>query len=463
MAEDFTQQGNMISGSLSNRRAQWSSRFGFILAATGGAIGLGNIWKFPYITGVYGGGAFVLVYLGCVLLIGLPLMIAELVVGRRAQENPVGAFQKLHREGSPWKLAGWLGVASWFVILAFYSVVAGKAIAYIIESLRGFSGTNEQIQAQYDTMVADPFTSILWHSVFMALTMFIVARGIRNGIERWAKILMPTLLVLLVSLMFYGLFGTNGGDKALTFLFEPDFSKLSAEAVLSALGHAFFTLSLGMGAMVTYGSYMGKNTRIVRDAVTISVMDTVIALLAGVVIFSLVFAYGVEPNAGPGLIFKTLPVLFAQAGPWVSVPFFVLLTFAALTSTISLLEVVISYFVDRRGWKRITATITLGGAIWALGLICAIDSIKIPFRGEDMGFFDIFDYVSTNYMLPVGGLLVCLFVAWVVKRNVKIEEIQSSGFLYKTVLFLLRFVTPVAVLIVLLHGLEILPFVDYSE
>ena len=443
-------------------RGQWSSQLGFLLAATGSAVGLGNIWKFPYITGVYGGGAFVLVYLGCVLIVGLPLMISELIIGRRAQENPVGAFQKLHREGSPWQGAGWLAVAAAFFIMAFYSVIAGKAVAYIFKSLGGFSGTADAIRAEYHAMVADPWVSILWHTLFTAMTVAIVAGGVRRGIERWSKILMPALIILLLSLMTYGLFGTHGGSRALEFLFKPDFANLSAEGVLSALGHAFFTLSLGMGIMITYGSYMGRGERILRDAVTISILDPVIALLAGIVIFSLVFAYGTEPDAGPGLIFETLPVLFAQAGPMVSVPFFVLLTFAALTSTISGLEVVTSYFIDRRGWRRVPATITLGACIWAVGIICAIDAIKVPFRGSEQSFFDIFDFVTTNYMLPAGGLLTCLFVAWAVKDKVRAEEFGSSGGLYKTTITLLKFVTPIAVLIVLLHGLELLPFLDYQ-
>lgn len=448
------------TGSPDVHRPQWTNRMGFILAAAGSAIGLGNIWKFPYITGVYGGGAFVLVYLGCVLIVGLPLMISEFMIGRRCRENPVGAFQKLSRQGSPWQGAGWLGVASGFIILSFYSVVAGKALAYIFKSISGFQGTAEQIMGQYDTLVANPTLSITWHSIFMILTIGIVAGGIQRGIERWSKILMPALLVLLVGLMFYGLFGTNGGSRALSFLFKPDFHKLSAEGVLSALGHAFFTLSLGMGAMLTYGSYMGRKERLVRDAVTISIMDTVIALLAGVVIFSLVFAYNVEPNAGPGLIFQTLPVLFAQTGPWVSVPFFLLLTFAALTSAISLLEVVTSYFIDCRGWSRKTASIGMGFIIYLVGILPSLDSLKIPFRGSDQGFFDIFDFVSTNYMLPVGGLLTCLFIAWVVKDKIRSEEFGSAGPLYKGMVFILRFVSPIVLIIILLHGLQLLPFVD---
>ncbi len=318
-------------------RGNWGTRVGFILAATGSAIGLGNIWKFPYITGVYGGGAFVLVYLFCVLLIGLPLMIGELMIGRRTQKNPVGAFKALHHKKSIWQITGWLGIASGFLILSYYSVVAGWAIAYIFKAAAGFSGSTEAIQSQFGALVTSPQSSIMWHTIFMGLTIAIVVGGVKNGIERWSKILMPMLFTLLLGLMIYGLAFTDGGMQALSFLFSPDFSKLTAEGVLSALGHAFFTLSLGMGAMLTYGSYMKKETNLMKDAITVSFLDTLIALMAGVAIFSMVFNYDLEIAAGPGLIFKTLPVLFAQTGRWISIPFFVLLSFAALTSAISLL------------------------------------------------------------------------------------------------------------------------------
>lgn len=452
---------NNNSNSNSNSRGMWTGRIGFILAASGSAIGLGNIWKFPYITGVYGGGAFVLVYIVSVLLVGLPLMIAELIVGRHGQCNPVGAFQRMHRPGSPWRFAGWLGVASGFVILSFYSVVGGWALSYLLDAINGFSGTPDQIAAKFGDLVGSAKMSILWHTVFMGLTIAIVAGGIQRGIERWSKILMPTLMILLTGLMLYGLFFTSGGGKALNFLFYPDFSELSAEGVLSALGHAFFTLSLGMGAMITYGSYMRPGESLTRDAVTISFLDTLIALMAGTAIFSLVFHYGLEPGAGPGLIFSTLPVLFAQTGQWVSIPFFLLLSFAAITSAISLLEVVVSYFCDQQKWKRRWATIVMGGVIYCLGLLSAIAGIKLTFRGQDQGFFDIFDFISTNYMLPAGGLLTCLYVAWVVSDKKRSEEFGSSGSLYRGLKFTLRYITPVAVLLVMLHGLEMLPFVDY--
>ncbi|RKX27621.1 MAG: sodium-dependent transporter [Candidatus Zixiibacteriota bacterium] len=453
MANDIAPySGPSIPGSPS-RRGHWTGRFGFILAAVGSAVGLGNIWKFPYITGVYGGGAFVLVYLGCVVLVGLPLMISELMIGRRAQLNPVGAFQKLHYQGSPWQMTGWLGVASGFVILSFYSVVGGWAIAYIFKSMVGFTGTAGEIQSQFGDLVGSTIASVGWHTIFMALTIGIVLGGIKNGIERWAKILMPALLFILIGLMVHGLFNTDGGSQAVAFLFNPDWSKLTADGILSALGHAFFTLSLGMGAMITYGSYMRRDAKIGRDAVTISILDTVIALLAGLAIFSLVFSYGLEAGAGPGLIFETLPVLFADAGRLISVPFFFLLTFAALSSSISLLEVVVSYFVDQRGWGRTKATWVQGFLMYLVGITCATWG----------SVFDTFDYFSTNFMLPVGGLLTCLFVAWVVKNSVRIEEFGSSGLLYKALIFVLRYVTPIAVLITLLHGLELLPFMSYEE
>jgi len=444
-------------------RGQWASHLGFILAAAGSAIGLGNIWKFPYITGEYGGGAFVLVYLICVVIVGLPLMIAEIMIGRRAQKNPVGAFQELHHKSSPWQLTGWLGVASGFLILSFYSVVAGWAIAYIFKSIVGFTGSPEQIQNQFVELVVSPYDSILWHSIFMFLCIAIVIGGVQRGIERWSKILMPALFVILVGLMFYGLFFTHGGMQALEFLFKPDFSKLSAEAALSALGHAFFTLSLGMGAMITYGSYMKKSDNILKNAVIVSFLDTIIALMAGTAIFSLVFHYGMEPGQSVGLIFKTLPVLFKETGPGISVPFFILLSFAALTSGISLLEVVVSYFIDIRGWSRTKATILLGSAIYLFGLLSAISSITLPFRGKDQGIFDILDFVTTNYMLPVGGLLTCLFTAWVFKRKAKIDEFGSEGFLYRVFDIIIKVVTPIAVIMILLHGLELLPFMDYGK
>ncbi len=446
---------------MANNRERWGTKLGFILAATGSAIGLGNIWKFPYITGDYGGGAFVLVYLMCVVLIGLPLMITELIIGRGSNKNVVGAFKKLHREKSSWQIAGWMGVASGFVILSYYSVVAGWSLAYIFKSIAGFTGTPEQIQGGFLELVLSPAETIKWHTIFMILTIGIVIGGVKGGIERWSKILMPMLFTILLGLMLYGLFATNGGAQAVDFLFNPDFSKLTAEAILSAMGHAFFTLSIGMGAMITYGSYMRSDQSLMKSAIIISFLDTLIALMAGIAIFSLVFHYGMEPGQSVGLIFKTLPVLFAETGKWISVPFFVLLSFAALTSAISLLEVVVAYFVDEKKWSRPKATLLMGGLIYCVGLLCSFAEFTVPFRGKNQNFFDIFDYISTNYMLPLGGLLTCLFIAWVVKDKLRTDQFGSKGGLYDGLILVLKYVTPIAVFIVLLHGLELLPLMDY--
>lgn len=442
-------------------RGNWGTRIGFILAASGSAIGLGNIWKFPYMTGVHGGGAFVLIYLVCVLLVGLPIMISEFIIGRNTKKNPVGAFMKLLHPKTGWKITGWFGIASGFLILSFYSVVAGWALAYIFKSIAGFSGTAEEISNQFTLLVTSPGESILWHTIFMFLTILIVMGGIKGGIERWSKILMPMLMFILVSLMIYGIAFTQGGKQALSFLFNPDFSKISAVGVLSALGHAFFTLSIGMGAMLTYGSYMGKDESITRDAVVISLLDTGIALMAGVAIFSMVFNYGLEPGEGPGLIFATLPVLFAQTGPWVSVPFFVLLSFAALTSGISLLEVVVSYFIDEKKWSRKKASIILGGVIYLIGLLSAVASWQVPFT-DGMGYLDFFAALTTNFMLPIGGLLTAIFVGWFMLDSIRTKEFGSKELLYKGFLFTLRYISPIILIIVILHGLELLPFMTYE-
>ncbi len=438
-------------------RGKWGSRMGFVLAAAGSAVGLGNIWKFPYITGVYGGGAFVLVYLGFILVVGLPIMISELIVGHRSEKNPIGAFQNLDGKKSIWQAAGWLGAASGFIILSFYSVVAGQAMAYIFKSFAGFSGSPDQIVAKFAELKTNPLLSIMWHTIFMGLVISIVIGGVKNGIEKWSKILMPALVVLLLGLTFYGVFFSDGGKTALAFMFKPDFSKLSSEAILSALGHAFFTLSLGMGAMITYGSYLGKKINLPRAALTVVFMDTIIALLAGIAIFALVFEYNMEPAAGPGLIFETLPVLFAQTGPFISVPFFLLLTFAALTSGISLLEVVVSYFIDEKGWSRLKSTLIMGGTIFFIGLLPALDKIQVMFKGKRQSFFDIFDFVSTNYMLPTGGLIIALFVGWKMKKNIiESENFNSKDWYYNAWRFILRFITPIAVIIIILHGLELI-------
>lgn len=438
-------------------RAKWGTKLGFILAASGSAVGLGNIWKFPYITGHYGGGAFVLVYLACILIVGLPIMIAELMIGHKSQKSSIGGFKALHKSKF-WAIAGSIAVVAAFLILSFYSIVAGWSMAYILKAFEGFKGSSEEIAGQFKNLKEDPLLSIMWHTVFMGLSIGIVIKGIKKGIEKWSKILMPGLVLILLGLSIYGIFFTSGGIKAIGFLFKPDFSKLTSEGVLSALGHAFFTLSLGMGAMITYGSYLRKDINIPKAAITISILDTLIALFAGIAIFSIVFEYGGEVASGPGLIFETLPVLFKKIGVFVSVPFFLLLTFAALTSAISLLEVVVSYFIDEKKWSRTKATLLIGGLIYSIGILSAVDKWKLSFMGKNQSFFDIFDFITTNYMLPIAGLLTSIFVAWIISEKIRKEEfdVANKSKFYLPWKYIIRYITPIAVMIIILHGFGVI-------
>jgi NSS family neurotransmitter:Na+ symporter len=382
---DIGTQGAGAAGTAIREHEYWSSRLVFVLAATGSAVGLGNIWKFPYITGVYGGGAFVLVYLVCIALIGLPVMMAEILIGRRGGQSPIDSMRLLaqqERKSSAWQLAGWSGVVGSFLILSFYSVIGGWAVVYIWYAASGqFDAAAaapdkavETIGAIFDGLLASPISLIAWHTVFMALTIFIVARGIKGGLERAVTIMMPGLFLILLGLVAYAAFGTDGFGRGMVFLFQPDFSKLSWEAVLVALGHAFLSLSLGMGIMVAYGSYLPRHISIPVASMTVAILDTVVALLAGMAIFPIVFAYGLEPEAGPGLVFVTLPIAFGEmpAGGVIGTLFFVLVVFAALTSSISLLEPTVEFVEGRHGIGRRQAAIGAGLLVWLLGVASAL-------------------------------------------------------------------------------------------
>ncbi|HWP59585.1 MAG TPA: sodium-dependent transporter [Candidatus Acidoferrales bacterium] len=431
-------------------RGRWTGAVGFILAAMGSAVGLGNVWRFPYITGQYGGAAFILLYIGCVLAVGVPVMLAEFLIGRKTQRNAVGAFRTL-RPGSPWVVTGWLGVGSGFVILSYYSVVGGWVLHYIyLAVVNSFAGRPaEQTTALFASLSANHWLQIFWLLVFMLLTIVIVARGISSGIEIGNKIMMPLLFILLVGLLIYAL-QTKGAKPGLEFLLEPQWQKLGPTAVLEALGQALFSLSLGMGAMITYGSYLSRETNLVRSAFFVSTGDTLVAILAGFVVFPLVFTFGLQPSAGPGLIFRTLPTAFAQlpGGYLVALAFFVLLAFAALTSAISLLEVVCAYFVDERGWRRTKASWTLGAIIFVLGIPSAL--------GEQ--FLGFMDGIATNYLLPIGALLVAVFTGWALTRDERREEFSAgeiSPIAFAGWSFLIRFISPVALVLIFLHQLRI--------
>ncbi|MBL7075700.1 sodium-dependent transporter [candidate division KSB1 bacterium] len=412
-------------------REHWGSKFGFVLAAAGSAVGLGNVWKFPFVTGMYGGAAFILVYLLSIILVGMPIMVAEFVLGRRTQKNPVGAYLTLRPTGY-WFLAGTLGVASGFVILSYYSVVAGWTIGYIVKAVTGtFSQFHDPAEAgrHFEEFSGGTWIPLGYHALFMGLTVLIVIKGVKEGIEKWCKILMPTLVIILLALVIRGI-SLPGSKAGLIFLMKPDFSKLTGDAILVALGHAFFTLSLGMGAMITYGSYLSKGANLISAAFAIVILDTLIALVAGVAIFSAVFAMGLNPAAGPGLVFHVLPAVFTRmpGGFLFGVLFFVLLAIAALTSAVSLMEVVTAYFVDEKGWSRKRATLVFGGAIFLLGVPASLsygvmEGVTV-FLGKT--FFDFMDYLSFKYMLPIGGLLVALFIAWVWGPEGLVEEIRSG-------------------------------------
>jgi len=450
---------------------QWSSRLAFILAATGSAVGLGNIWKFPYITGENGGGAFVLVYLLCVLVIGIPIMMAEVLIGRRGRQSPINTMRTLAHEESQhgiWQLIGWSGMIAGLLIISFYSVIAGWAVAYVFRTASGaFTGmTADGTASIFGGLVSDPERLLAWHTMFMAMTVVVVSRGVRSGLEKAVRVLMPLLFLLLLLLVGYAM---NSGKFAegLAFLFTPDFSAITAGGVLTAMGHAFFTLSLGMGAIMVYGSYLPKHVSIAKVSVIVAIMDTVVALLAGMAIFPLVFANGLEPGAGPGLIFKTLPLAFGHmaGGTLFGTLFFLLLTFAAWTSAISLIEPAVAWLVENRGVDRAKASTAVGVTAWLLGIVTIMSfnswAFEFTFAGETKGngMFDILDILTANIMLPLGGLAMAIFAGWYMSEKSTADELNlGDGLVYKGWRFLVRFVAPLAVIIVFLQLLGVIRF-----
>lgn len=448
-------------------RETWSSSAGFVLAAVGSAVGLGNVWKFPYITGEYGGGAFVLLYLICIAIVGIPLLIAEMVIGRQTQNGPVGAFIQLAdraRGGAPWRLAGFFAILVSFLLLSFYSVVGGWSFAYAFKAFTGevVAGNPTDIREIFGAFTGDPVWSVIAHGAFMTSTIAIVYGGVTDGIEKAARVLMPMFGVLLFGLLVYSL-SSQGASEALNFMFAPRWGTLlsSPNAIMEALGHAFFTLSLGMGAMLVYGSYLSKEESLFKTSLAVGFFDTIVALSAGIVIFGIIFAHGGDPARGPGLVFQTMPVLFSKipGGQFVAIGFFVLLTFAALTSGISLLEVVVSYFVDETDLSRQSASVLFGGAIFVFGIpsvlsFSTLGAYKIPLAGKCHHFFGVLDYLISNWALVTGGLVIATFVGWAVPEDVWYREIEDDAFgrrffgLWK---WLTRVVAPVAIVIVMLN------------
>ena len=444
---------------MNDARGSWNSKIGFIVAAAGSAIGLGNIWRFPFEAGKNGGAVFVLIYIAFVLLIGLPVMIAELSIGRNTRKNPVGAFASLFPKGL-WKYIGWMGILTGIGILSFYSVIAGYTVGYFFKLIAGdFNHISGAIQAEqiFTDFTANPYYSLGLLVIFLTFTVGIVMGGVSAGIERWSKILMPLLFVLLIVLAVRSV-TLEGAEKGLEFYFKPDFSKVTATTFAKALGQALFSLSLGMGAMITYGSYISKEDNLISSAASVCLFDTGIAILAGLIMFPALFAMGMDPAGGPGLVFVVLPSIFAKmsGGFFFGAGIFLLLSVAALTSTISLLEVAVAYFIDERGWSRKKAAILMGTLTFFCGIPSALSFgasawlSKIPL--VNLGALEIMNAVFGNYSLAIGSFLIAIFAGYkwgvsAVRKEVEREGNPFSG--YTLWAFLIRFVCPVAIAVVL--------------
>ena len=476
----------MISNKRMSIHGQWSSKLFFIFAATGSAVGLGNIWKFPYMTAESGGGAFVLIYVASVVFLALPIMCAEILIGKRGRQNPVNSLRTLSSEASyyikkeadtslnrtttvkkqfenndifsNWELVGWMGILAGLFILSFYSVIAGWTLSYIIESVTGsfYSITAEGAGEKFTTLISDPKKLVLWHTLFMIFTCFIVSKGIKSGIENAIKFLIPGLFIILIALAVYSSY-LPGFPEAMTYFFVADFDKVNSDVVLSAMGMAFFSLSIGMGSLMIYGSYLPDNTSIFNVSAAVAFFDTLVAILAGIIIFPIVFTYNLDPSAaGPGLIFETLPIAFGEMnyGELIATAFFVLLFFAAITSSISLIEPAITFIVEKLSISRIYATNILGIFTWFLGIFTALSFNHLSdFTILGMTIFDNLDYLTSKIMLPLGGLLMALFVGYVMNKLIVFSELKGNKILLYIWYMLLKILSPILIVIIFIEGI----------
>lgn len=469
---------------------QWSSRMAFIFAAVGSAVGLGNIWRFPYMAGEYGGSAFVLIYIGFVLFIGMPVLMAELTIGRRGGMSPINSVKKVAlaaKKNPRWSWIGGLGAfGGGLGLLSYYSVIAGLVLAYIIKGAFGAFSTfwadptvvgltgdaanaavRIQSEAEINSLFADPGLMVMWHFVFIGMTVFIVARGINAGLEKTVTYLMPLLFLILLVLVGYSM-ATGEFAQAVTYLFEPDFSKVTGATVLAAVGQAFFSLSLTVGTMLAYGAYLPKNISIPKSAAIIAGSDTAVALIAGMAIFPLVFAYGLDPDSGPSLIFETLPIAFGAmpGGQIFGTLFFVLLAIAAITSSISLLEPAVSYFEEKQGMNRWKSSIFAGGAAFAIGLLSVFsynawaDLLPLGFlgvieiNGAPANFYTLIDFTVANIIMPIGGLLLAIFAGWVaLRKDMRNEMGLKEGGIFEVWHVLIKYVCPPVLIIIIISGL----------
>lgn len=475
---------------ISNKRlsihGQWSSKILFIFAATGSAVGLGNIWKFPWMTAESGGGAFVLIYVLSVIVLALPILCAEILIGRRGKQNPVNTLRSLSTEAkyyyekepdvklkrtvtvkrqfenseifSNWELVGWMGILAGVLILSFYSVIAGWTISYIFKSLSGafIMITAEGSSAKFDAFISDPEKLILWHTIFMILTCLIVSKGIKSGIETAIKYLIPGLFILLLGLAIYSATLT-GYSEAMRYFFVADFDKITAPVVLSAMSMAFFSLSIGMGSLMIYGSYLSDDTSLFQVGAAVAFADTLVAILAGIIIFPIVFTYNLDPSsAGPGLIFETLPIAFGAMdyGVYISTAFFILLFFAAITSSISLIEPAVTFVVEKFSISRLEATNTLGLVTWLFGILTVLSfNILSDFKIFGLTIFDNIDFLTSKIMLPLGGLLMALFVGYVMNRKIVSGELNSSNLIVSLWFFIIKVLSPLLLITIFIQGL----------
>ena len=428
----------------------WIGKWTFILAATGSAVGLGNIWGFPYKAGTNGGGAFVLIYLACIVVIGIPIMISEIIIGRRAGNSPINAMRRVSidsNQSSLWQFVGWSGIFAGALILSFYSVIAGICLNYIFISATSSGAISAS--DQFGSVISSPGNLLFWHSLFMILTALIVSAGVKDGIGKMVKILMPMLGFLMIFMVIYSMINGNF-SQAISFLFAPDFSQVTSDTVLQAMGQAFFSLSLGMGSIMAYGAYMPKDQRVINTSFTVGSLDTLVAILAGLAIFPIIFAFNLEPGSGPGLVFVSMLSAFNQMefGYLIGPLFFVLLSVAALSSSISLLEPGVAFLAEEQILSRRRAAEIISFFVWVLGIGSALSfNIWSDFYLiSDRNFLDSMDFVANQILLPLGGMLIAIFVGWFMKESLIKDEIgQINLIVYKLWRFFVKFVAPTSV------------------
>ena len=449
---------NMNPSSSVSESISWVGKWTFVLAAAGSAVGLGNIWGFPYKAGTEGGSAFVLIYLGCILVVGLPIMMAEIMIGRRARKSPVNAMKIAAMDSgqsSNWQAVGWGGLVSGILILSFYSVIAGICLNYI--GIAAMPNTSISSVEQFNLVTASAPRLLFWHTVFIGFNIAILAAGVIGGIERMVRLLMPTLFVLMIIMVINAMIN---GDfiRGLSFLFSPNFSDVDATTFLRAMGQAFFSLSLGMGSIMCYGSYMPKEENIFKTSLTVAGLDTLIAILAGLAIFPIIFAYGMEPEAGPGLVFISLLSVFVDMpfGNILGPAFFTLLSIAALSSAISLLEPSVAYFEEEKITSRFTAAMSLGLLAWFIGLGSVLSFNEWSDKAfiGDLNFLDSIDYLANQFLMPIGGMMVAIFAGWFLKPDLALDEFSGIQLkVFNTWRFFIRFISPTLVAAVFIYQL----------